>query len=96
MKKGKLGIFTSNVDNGAINGINDTYVPAYLLNDGSEAIFLNGLLQERGAAMAGGDYTVTLSGGKVSAIIFNDVLQTYDKLNIYGITNTTSDVYVND
>jgi hypothetical protein len=75
---------------GAINGTNDAYTPGYLLNDGSESVFLNGLLQDRGT-----DYSVTLTNGKVSAVIFNDVPQAGDKINVYGITNTSSDVYIN-
>jgi hypothetical protein len=71
---------------GDINGVNTTYTPSYLLNDGSESVFLNGLLQERDT-----DYSVTLTNGKVSAITFSiDTPQTGDKIAVFGITNKSA------
>jgi hypothetical protein len=70
---------------GSINGTNTTYTPSYLLKDGSESVFLNGLLQDRGT-----DYSATSSNGKISAITFSiDAPEVGDKIAVYGITNTS-------
>ena len=75
---------------GDVDGTNVEFTPSTLLNDGSESVFLNGVLQDRGT-----DYTVTLSNGKVSMVTFVDTPQTGDKVNVYGITNVSSDNYIN-
>jgi hypothetical protein len=77
--------------NGVIDDVNTAFTPFYLLNDGSESVFLNGVLQDRG-----NDYNVTLSdSGKISVVTFINAPLTGDKVNIYGITNVSADAYIN-
>jgi len=62
------------------NGTITAFTFASMVRTGSEAVYLNGLLQ-----IVNEDYTLTMSEGKVAGISFYEAPLTGSKVNAYGV-----------
>jgi len=69
---------------GAVDGSNDVFA-IDAVREGSERVYLNGLLQHEGD-----DYTVTAAAGEVSSITFVSAPGASDRLVIFGLKSSVS------